>query len=359
MKIILDNNGKKVLNKILDARDLNLEASDYYQLILEEYYDLIENNDFLTSEKEHEYFSILMNKSEISINTNELLKLINNNKINIFHLLDENKYINNPYYKNIKFNNVRENKFTLDTNYFDVNECFLFDQVYLENNYEINNIGFFNSKVNYLTLKENDTIWMSITPYEINTMEEDISKAKGNVLTLGLGLGYYQYMISNLNSVNKIIIVEKNKEVISLFNKYIFPYFKNKEKIKIINEDAFNYLSNNHDNYDLVYFDIHHDENEGLKYLLDLINSKIKIKNLSFWIEKSILIFARRYLLSLIEEHFQGYNEKNYLNQNSDEEKIISYLYKIYSDIEIYSIDELTNLLKIENIKKKLFSFFD
>ena len=359
MKIVLNNSEKKILETILDKRDLNIEASDFYSLVLDENYDLIENNDFLTSKKENEYFSILMNKSEISINTNELLKLINNNRINIFHQLDEKKYINNPYYKNIPFNNIKENNFVLDTNYFDSNECFLFDEAYLESNSEINNIGFFNSQVKYLTLKENDTIWMSITPYEINSMEKDIQKAKGRVLTLGLGLGYYQYMISNLDSVKEITIVEKNKEVISLFNKYILPHFNNKNKIKIINDDAINYLKNNKDKYDFTYFDIHHDENEGLIYLLKLIENKTKINNLTFWIENSILILIRRYLLSLIEEYFQGYTIDNYKNKNSDEEIIISSLYNIYLDVNINSIDELIELLSLNNIRKKLYSFFN
>lgn len=359
MKIVLDNTEKRKLNEILDKRDSNLESSDFYSLVLDENYDIVEDNDFLTSKKENEYFSILMNKSEISINTNELLKLINNNKINIFHQLDENKYLNNPYYKNIPFKNIKENSFMLDTNYFDSNECFLFDEVYLKNDSEINNIGFFNSKVKYLTLQENDTIWMSITPYEINTMEKDINKAKGKVLTLGLGLGYFQYMISNKEEVKEITIVEKSKKVISIFTKHILPYFKYKDKIKIINDDAFNFLNKNKETYDFTYFDIHHDENEGLLYLLELINNKVKLKNLTFWIEKSILILVRRYLLSLIEEYFQGYTEKNYLNKNNDEEIIISSLYKIYSDININSIDELAELITLDNIKKKLYSFFN
>ena len=41
----------------------------------------------------------------------------------------------------------------------------------------------------------------------------------GGVLVLGLGLGYYPFMISKFDHVNEIVIVERQKEVIELFNK--------------------------------------------------------------------------------------------------------------------------------------------
>ena len=37
---------------------------------------------------------------------------------------------------------------------------------------------------------------MTITPDEIETMKEAVDQAFGNVLTFGLGLGYYAYMVS-------------------------------------------------------------------------------------------------------------------------------------------------------------------
>lgn len=354
MKIILNPTEKNELNKILNYRDQNLEAGDFYSLVLNEFYDLIEESDFLTDKKESEYFSLLMNKSSISINTNELLKLINNNKVNIFHQLDDKRIINNPYYKSIRFNNIKEKKFSLDTNYFSKYECFLFDEVDLDNYSEINHIGFFNKEVNYFSLNENNTTWMSITPYEINTMEKDIINASGRVLTLGLGLGYFQYMINKKSNIKSITIVENSRDVINLFNKYIAPYFDNLDKIHIINDDAFNYLKQCKEKYDYVYFDIHHNEEEGLLYLLSLISNKIRIKNLHFWIEKSILILARRYLLSIIEEYFHGYKNSNYLNPTTNEEQIISHLYNVYKDVEIKSINELKSLIDINNIKQKL-----
>ena len=75
---------------------------------------------------------------------------------------------------------------------------------------------------------------MTITPNEIETMKEPVDEAFGHVLTFGLGLGYYAYMVSEKENVESITIVETNEDVIDLFNKYILPQFKNAHKIKII-----------------------------------------------------------------------------------------------------------------------------
>ena len=61
---------------------------------------------------------------------------------------------------------------------------------------------------------ENDRIWMTVTPNEIETMKEPVDQAFGNVLTFGFGLGYYAYMISEKEEVTSITVVEINGDVI-------------------------------------------------------------------------------------------------------------------------------------------------
>ena len=82
------------------------------------------------------------------------------------------------------------------------------------------------------TILENNRIWLTITPNEIEIMNVD--EAFGNVLAFGIGLGYYAYMISEKENVDRITIVDINDDVIHLFQKYILPPVKNAHKIKII-----------------------------------------------------------------------------------------------------------------------------
>ena len=84
---------------------------------------------------------------------------------------------------------------------------------------------------------------MSLIPHEINTMKHHIIDAFGNVLVLGLGLGYYVFHIARKKDVDKITIIEKDKRVIKIFKENLLPYFENKDKITIIEDDAIKYLS--------------------------------------------------------------------------------------------------------------------
>ena len=79
---------------------------------------------------------------------------------------------------------------------------------------------------------------MELVPHEINSMEIDINKAKGNILVVGLGLGYFAYMTSNKKEVSSVTILEKDKDIIEIFNSCLLDEFENKSKIKIINDDA-------------------------------------------------------------------------------------------------------------------------
>lgn len=73
-----------------------------------------------------------------------------------------------------------------------------------------------------------------LTPYMINTMEKDIVRAHGNVLCLGLNLGYFAYMVSLKEDVTSVTIVEKNKYKLNWFRRYIMPQMETRWKIKTV-----------------------------------------------------------------------------------------------------------------------------
>ncbi len=51
---------------------------------------------------------------------------------------------------------------------------------------QIPQVGFFETEFMFPAILENDRIWMTITPNEIETMKEPVDQAFGNVLTFGL-----------------------------------------------------------------------------------------------------------------------------------------------------------------------------
>lgn len=165
----------------------------------------------------------------------------------------------------------------------------------LKNGRQTPQIGFFEREFQYPAVLENDRIWMTITPNEIETIKEPIEQAFGNVLTFGLGLGYYTYMVSEKDNVDTITVVETNEDVIGLFQTHILPQFKHAHKVTIVKSDAFEYAEQHLSagKFDVVFTDLWHDVSDGIDLYLKMkryepLSPRTKF---SYWIEKSILCY--------------------------------------------------------------------
>ncbi len=203
--------------------------------------------------------------------------------------LDIKKYQNNPYYQNIKIDNVIAYNYAFKKQFYEPYEAFVYDDLKQYGDGRIvPQIGFFDEIYYYPAILENNREWMLITPNEIETMQSVIDESFGHVLTYGLGLGYFSYMVSLKENVFDITIVEKDSEVIELFKKYILPQFENKDKIKIIQADAFDFAIKDEFNYDFVFADIWHDPSDGVELYLKFKNLEKENIIYRYWIEKTL-----------------------------------------------------------------------
>lgn len=214
----------------------------------------------------------------------------------MFHKLDENEYYSNPYYKNIKIPTVKVGNSELKYEKFVPFEGFVCDDIVrIKEGRQIPQIGFFDTEFSFPAILESNRIWMTITPNEIETMKEAVEKAFGNVLTFGLGLGYYAYMVSEKDNVDSVTVVEINDDVISLFKKYILPQFKNAHKIKIIKADAFQYAQQHLSGgkFDFVFTDLWHDVSDGIDMYQRMKKYESHSPNtvFAYWIEKTIVCY--------------------------------------------------------------------
>jgi hypothetical protein len=218
--------------------------------------------------------------------------------------LDENEYYQNPYYKSIKIPNKQIGKWTLGVQEYQHYEAFIRDDIIIDGYKEIPQIGYFDKKFIFPTVFENGVEWMAIKPNEIETMKNAIKAAHGDVLVYGLGLGYYAYMISLMEAVTSITIIERDESVIKLFKEYILPQFENKYKIKIVKGDAFDYAENEAKNhkYDFAFVDLWHDVSDGTEMYMKMKKLEKHLPNTEFfyWIEKSILSAIRVRLFDTI-----------------------------------------------------------
>lgn len=214
----------------------------------------------------------------------------------IFFKLDTAEYAANPYYQNIQMPAVTMGKSELKYEKYKAFEGFVCnDIVRTLDGRQYPQIGFFAQEFTYPAILENGRIWMTVTPNEVETMKEAVKGARGKVLAYGLGLGYYAYMVSEKEEVNSITVVEKNSDIIQLFQTHIFPQFKHAEKVQIIEADAFEYAKQVMPamGYDFVFTDLWHDVSDGIGMYKEMKHYEKLCPRTKFayWIEKSILCY--------------------------------------------------------------------
>ncbi|MBR6344667.1 MAG: ABC transporter ATP-binding protein [Lachnospiraceae bacterium] len=118
-------------------------------------------------------------------------------------------------------------------------------------------------------------------------------------------------MSSFNKNVKSITIIEKDIDIINIFNKYIAPKLDNPITFKIINEDAYAYIKNNDvKKFDSMFMDIWHNAEDGSPLF---IKFKQLLKEYQgdtyYWLHKSLLAMYRRCLLTIIEESMMGYTD--------------------------------------------------
>ena len=97
-----------------------------------------------------------------------------------------------------------------------------------------------------------DKPWMSLSPLEIFTQRPAIRKAKGDVLMGGLGMGWLARRVAEKKGVNKVTVVEQNKDVAEFFGKMLSDL----DNVEILVDDAYLYAEAQVHDYDAILFDI-------------------------------------------------------------------------------------------------------
>ena len=348
--MIISNNIKNKVKEVIDVNAINMNIADMLMAVFS-YTDLINPEEIKQyikedlSEKEailevlYDFYHLEHNDE----NDDVMDRYIANN----LKKLEEKEYLDNPYVQNIKVN-AKLGKYQLRNIEYEPYQLFAYDDIYLDNYKEYSRIGYFTSKFPYLALTEGNNVWMSLNPNEIETMKPYIEKGKGNVLVLGLGMGYVPYMMSLKDDVKSITIIEKDKEIIELFKKALLPQFINKNKIKIIEDDAISYLNKNN-KYDYIFADLWHDPEDGLSLFVQL---KRINKNIDCWLEVSLYQMLRRCMITLLEEQLEGMGEDAYKHARTYTDKVINRFYQRTKNLRLDNEDDLHKLLSDESLIK-------
>jgi hypothetical protein len=110
-----------------------------------------------------------------------------------------------------------------------------------------------------------------------------IAAAKGTVVVAGLGMGFYVYNIIRRPEVERVIVVEKDRDLVRLFDRAIDRLqWKGRNKFELVIKDALEYKPDHH--VDFLYADIWPflGDSEALS-LTKQIQANIKAEQVGFW----------------------------------------------------------------------------
>ena len=214
--------------------------------------------------------------------------------------MDADVYRKDPYYRNIRFDNVCDGNWELRTDRLKPFQPFIWGDVHPDRELkELPPLGYFKEEFPYPVVLEDGREWMLVTSNEVETIRPAIAAAHGDVVTFGLGLGYFPYMASEKTDVNRVVIVERDPKVIELFEKYILPQFGRREKIRLVCMDAFDYLDTVMplEHFDYLYADIWHDAGDGVPLYLrfNKYEDRFSETKFDYWIEETMLSYLRWY----------------------------------------------------------------
>ena len=213
---------------------------------------------------------------------------------------DSAAYRCNPYYRQIRFPEITKGSWQMTHLSYQPAQLFPSgDPLILPDGREIQLLSCFEDHFSYPAVLEEGREWMTITPNEIETMASPIEKAWGKAAVFGLGLGYFPFMISEKDDIASVTIIERDPQIIDLFQDHLLPQFPHREKIRLIQADAFDYMSGpmEKEHYDFAFIDLWHDVSDGLPLYLKCRRLEKPGPCYHYWIECSLLLFLKGLLL--------------------------------------------------------------
>jgi len=272
--------------------------------------------------------------------------------------LQAKTYVSNPFYQHMKMTFQSSGKWQLVQESYKPYQPVICGDVTtdVKRHYlDITPIGYFKEPFSFIALKENDVTWMSLTPFEMETMANALNSVSGTVVALGLGLGYFASMAAMKTNVKQVIVVEKDKQVIELYTKHIQPFIPHQNKITIVQNDAFTFL-NQKVFADHIFVDIYRTAQDGLPLYIAFKKIEKKLANPTwhYWLEDSILGLFRRYLMIYLKEQYRGLGHQHYQSCKTFEDNMLSEIHRINQDLNIESVMILQSWLSKKSIKEML-----
>ncbi|MGL5540380.1 MAG: hypothetical protein ACRDBX_01965 [Erysipelotrichaceae bacterium] len=208
--------------------------------------------------------------------------------------LSTEQFKQTPYHTHIKLDTINSNGFSFSQEWLPANQLFNVEAIHPDPNRELKD---------YMTLRALDEpylasilsqdgeVWMIDVPSEANTIDPYAAKAHGDVVTFGLGIGYFIYMAMQNPSVTSITVVERSPEVIKMFQEHLLPQFPTHIPLYFEQGDAFDYFNDAYlSRFDYAFVDIWRSNEDGFERIEALLEQHLPaFEDVDFWIESSCM----------------------------------------------------------------------
>ncbi len=276
--------------------------------------------------------------------------------INAPLFIDSSVYNDNPYIKNIKLDKICDKHFSYELVTIEKGYLFNSDAIVDDKDRELKDymkLRALKEDIKAIFLYQDNKEWMMSVPSEFITNDPFAYKAKGKVITFGLGIGYFVYMALLNKDVESITVIEKEKEVINIFNK-IKDQFPNINKVNIINGDAFDYFNEQYLNsFDYIYVDIYKSSDDGRFLIEKLLEQYLPpIDKCDFWIENSCLSIIKTLIYLYYDENVYHRHNKVYKEYLPLFNKVRKYFDLI--DINVDNVDTLKDYMYNKQVIREI-----
>lgn len=271
--------------------------------------------------------------------------------------LDASLFQNDPYLQKISLPLGKQGNFLFGFQNYEKDKLFHYGETEPYGYGDILKLAWFDENVKYPFVTENGTYFSSVSADLIVTAQAFIRPVSQSVLILGCGIGYLPYLIHRKDSVSSVTIVEKDPDVIALFQNSILPQFDHPEKIHIIASDAFEYLRKEETEEKWIITDLYSSSLEGVRPYLEMkkLEHLHKRSRYLYWIEENILSNLKSaFVVMTISSLMPDVKEKDLMQSEEEGKDIIDALKPFMEDLHIHTNTQLKELFTSKGLKRYL-----
>ena len=261
-----------------------------------------------------------------------------------------------PFIRNIKIDKPSAvGKYIFDSLEVEKGELFFCGEESVSGTNRVPHIGYCTSKFKYPCIRTEKEVYFHVNQQTINLFKPIVNEVSGNVVSLGLGLGYFAYMAALKEDVKKVTIVEKNTDFIEVFNKYVLPNIKNPEKIEIVKADPYSFLKKaQNGDYDYCVVDDNLNRDEQILAYVRGKHEEKRLTNTKFlyYDELRILLDIQIFIMSemLKDVGIDTDDEVAIIENPTTARKIVD----IYDNTLILTDADIENILDVNTIKETI-----